>query len=292
LKTEKNNIDEMQKKTVIILTIFNPEIRTLLANIRTYEHQAAIIIVDNSPEPIDYNFKSVCIDYLTLGENKGIATAQNIALRKAIDEGYEYFIEMDQDTILTDGYVQKIIGEYLSLIKYDEQAFGVGPLAINSQDGLVYHNREQLKGIVNVRHTLSSGFFFSKKSVDLVGYKDDSLFIDLVDWEWCMRANSKGLKTYVTSELKIIHSLGEGHKSILGVKLGIPKAFRHYYQFRNTLELIFRNYIPINWKIVNLLKLIFKFFVYPILLPDKRKRLHFMLRGIKDGLLKIKGPLN
>ena len=291
MKDYKKNIDEIQNKTLIILTVFNPEIDKLLENIRTYANQAAIIIVDNSPEPIDYDFPAICVEYLILGENKGIATAQNIELRKAIDIGYEYFIEMDQDTLLTDGYVKKIISEYVSLVKYDKKPFGIGPLAINSKDGFVYHNRDKLKGIVSVKHTLSSGFFFSKYSTKVVGFKDDSLFIDLVDWEWCMRANSKGLKTYVTSELCIIHSLGEGHKSILGVKLGMPKPFRHYYQFRNTIELVFRDYIPMKWKMVNLLKLAFKLCLYPIVMPNKRKRLYFMAKGIKHGLLKVKGPL-
>jgi rhamnosyltransferase len=41
---------------------------------------------------------------------------------------------------------------------------------------------------------LSSGFFYSREVIEKIGLKNEDLFIDLVDWEWCWRARSKDTK--------------------------------------------------------------------------------------------------
>lgn len=276
---------KIKSETVILLTTFNPDMRILADNINSYNDQVdKIILCDNSPVPICLDNIKGNIELISLGCNKGIAYAQNISLVKAIELGYSYFIEMDQDSKLIEGYVIALMSDYLAISHNQANVFGIGPIAISEKDGSIYHNRGGLKGVFNVNHTLSSGFLFSKNSVEINGIKDEGLFIDLVDWEWCMRAKKNGLMTFVSSNVSITHSLGDKHINFLGKKLGVPRPFRHYFQFRNTIELCFRSYIPLSWKVNNISKLIFKFFTYPILLDKGLQRFKYICKGIFDGI--------
>ena len=278
------DILKIKKDTVILLTTFNPDMSILVENIDSYKDQVdKIIICDNSPNPINSETLNGNVELISLRGNKGIAKAQNMSLAKGLELGYSHFIEMDQDSKLSADYVKTIISEYLEISQNNTKVFGIGPLAISEKGGFVYHNRDGIDGIFEVDHTLSSGFFFSKCMVEINGDKDEGLFIDLVDWEWCMRAKSKGLSTYVSSNVNIFHSLGDKHINFLGSKLGVPKPFRHYFQFRNTLELCFREYIPLSWKIKNILKLIFKFIIYPVILDNGFQRFKYICKGINDG---------
>ncbi|EIO4105704.1 TPA: hypothetical protein ACGU4U_001496 [Vibrio vulnificus] len=277
-----NEIDT--EKVAILLTTYNPCVLSLSFNISTYIQQCGkIYLVDNSPNPFEYSLLPSSIEIISLRENKGIAMAQNIAYEAAKNDGYNFFIEIDQDSKLSENYVYDIFYEYTKIVEAHGPILGVGPVAISETQGLDYYGYGALEIPIPVEHTLSSGFFYSSQAVEVCGLKNENLFIDLVDWEWCMRGKSSGLPSFVTPNVKILHSLGEGHKVIGPFKIGVPKPFRHYYQFRNTILLSSMKHIPIYWKLKNILKIIFKMFIYPILLDEGKSRLRFMIKGIFDG---------
>jgi rhamnosyltransferase len=281
----------MHTKVAIIIVTYNPDIKELNNNISSYVFQSdLIVIVDNSTDKkiqnsIKNTFNTFAnITVITLEDNYGIAKAQNIGLKHAIENGYEYFIEMDQDSELTDNYIKNITKSYTSLLDSVGLVAGIGPIAVNKKDNSKYHNRDTSTHLIEIDKTLSSGFFLSKEALHRVGFKDEILFIDLVDWEWCWRAKSKGLKVYVDTTLTINHLLGEGHKNFYFFKLGIPLPFRHYYQYRNSLILSFRSYIPLDWKIkrmaIHLIKPIFIIFFY----DKKFERFKYIIRGVLHGI--------
>ena len=43
--------------------------------------------------------------------------------------------------------------------------------------------------------------------------------------------------------------IGNGHKKILFWEIGVPAPIRHYYQYRNSLDLMKIDYLSLNWKI-------------------------------------------
>ena len=61
------------------------------------------------------------------------------------------------------------------------------------------------------------------------------------------------IHTFVTKEVKMAHRLGEDRYHFLGKSIGIPSPIRHYYQFRNTLIMFNRSYVPLSFKIKYLL---------------------------------------
>lgn len=289
----------MTDKVAIVTVTFNPNINDLIHNISSYVNQTTlIVIVDNSTDSVSQNmiveefenYENIIV--LTLGSNYGIAKAQNVGFQYAIDNGYDYFIEMDQDTQLPNNYVKNIYHSYSDIISLDKSVAGIGPIAINKKDNSSYHDRDTVAKIIEVEKTLSSGFFTPISSLEVVGFKDESLFIDLVDWEWCWRANNKGYKVYIDTSLKINHLLGDGHKSFYFFKIGIPSPIRHYYQYRNAIELSKKDYVPLQFKLkrffIHLIKPIF----YVLFYDYKIIRLSYIFRGIKDGLLNITGKIH
>jgi rhamnosyltransferase len=286
-------------KVSIILVTYNPNILDLLKNILTYKNQTnSIVIVDNSDKlekqqaVFDTFNENNNIHVITLGNNYGIAYAQNIGIKHAIENGYEYFIEMDQDSQLLPAYVSNIYNSYIKLQKLGHKIAGIGPIAFNKNDNTQYHHRDAELDLIEVEKTLSSGFLSSKEAIKAVGYKDEKLFIDLVDWEWCWRANSVGYKVFVDTNLKIPHLLGDGHKNFMFFKLGIPSPIRHYYQYRNALLLNKVSYVPLIWKIkrtlIHLVKPLFFLFFY----NKKIERLKYIFKGIKDGIVGRSGRIS
>ena len=117
-----------------------------------------------------------------------------------------------------------------------------------------------------------------------MGYLDESLFIDGVDHEWCWRATSKGYVSGITSNVTLTHFVGQNEFKIFGIQIILSSPFRYYYQTRNWLWLMRRNYVPKRWKINTSIKRI----IYPLFFPfitKKWKEIYINIwRGVKDGL--------
>lgn len=231
------------------------------------------------------------VTYLPMDGNKGIAFAQNHGIQYAIGRGYEYFLEVDQDSSFPPDYVVKIINSYFELIASGELVAGLGPLAVRA-DGYIYDGYKNLAHIIRVDKTLSSGFFFPRSSFEVVGPKDESLFIDYVDWEWCWRSKGYGLSVFVDTNLKIEHMLGSGHKKIFCFDIGLPAPIRHYYQFRNSIYLFFRSYIPIGWRIKRVFVNLFKLPIYSFLVGEGRLRRMYIYMAFKDAASKKTGKIS
>lgn len=285
-------------KTAIIVTTYNAHIQQLTQNIRDYiEYASLVVICDNSTE-LDIHLKIQALSALSeriyvhsMGGNKGIAAAQNAGVQIAIAKGYQYFIEVDQDSTLPYQYTLNISRSYCQLVNQGFSVGGIGPIAVRSNDGYIYHGRAQHTGIVQVDKTLSSGFFYPLEAFKTVGEKDEGLFIDYVDWDWCWRASAKNLQIFVDTDLVLPHLLGSGHRKFLYWHVGIPAPFRHYYQYRNSLAMLRRAHVPNLWKFRRILINIFKIPFYLIFTDRRAMRSRYILAGIVDFFAGRTGPI-
>jgi len=121
---------------------------------------------------------------------------------------------------------------------------------------------------------------------------EEDLFIDLVDYEWCWRAEKLGFSTYVTNEVKMAHRLGEDRYHFLGKSIGVPSPIRHYYQFRNTIIMFNRSYVPLSFKLKYMLILPFKFFFFALFVNPRAVRFRMISKGIIDAFKGVKGDIN
>lgn len=288
----------MSDTVAIILTTFNPDLAMLKENISTYIFQVGIVILcDNSDDETALEIEKLCHEkakliYLSMNGNKGIAYAQNRGVEYAISRGFNFFLEIDQDSILPSEYVDKVLSTYFLLSNNNVAVAGVGPLARSKTQDFIYDNHHSESGIRFVDATLSSGFVYSKNAYYLVGDKDESLFIDYVDWDWCWRANKLGLKVAVDTSIEIEHMLGDGHKKILGFNVGLPSPVRLYYQYRNSLYMMQRDYVSFSWKLKRIIILALKVPFFLICTDRKKERLKYILQGCLGFIKKEKGKLH
>jgi rhamnosyltransferase len=284
-----------------IIVTYNPNIEELNENMQSVVHQVGgICIVDNSTDAALQERLSTFQDIesvhvITNKGNYGIAFAQNIGMKWALDNGYEAFFLLDQDSKLMEDTVFKLVNDYNSLVKQDKKIACIGPLAFDrdkSEDD-VYHNYgSNTDRIIKVQQTLSSGSLIPKNAFIEIGGMEEDLFIDIVDYEWCWRAEEMGYSTFVTNDVKMAHRLGEDRYHFLGKSIGVPSPIRHYYQFRNTLEMFKRSYVPLNFKIKYIVILLFKFFFFSLFVKPRAVRFRLMLKGTMDALRGVKGNIN
>ncbi len=290
----------MYKRIAALLVTYNPVIEDLISNIYSYHLQFdKIVLIDNSTveskqteiKNLIFFFKNIFIHQFF--ENTGIAKAQNFGMAYLTSLNFDFVVEIDQDSSLPLNYVSKITKSYYKIAKHDgNKIAGIGPLPFDSLNNEVYDGHAINVGIKFVQYTLSSALLINLNTFNLIGPKDESLFIDLVDWEWCWRAKKYGYLTYIDTDLIFNHTMGNRHISFLFFRFGIPVPLRHYYSFRNSLLMMTKNYVPLKWKVINLVKLIFKLLSYPILLDQRLSRLKYMLYGIRDFMKNKIGKFN
>lgn len=281
-----------------VVVLYNPSKNTL-DNINLYiDGLDKLYVVDNSDKETDLEFKNKKIEYIQNGENLGIAKALNIGANKAIKDGYEWLLTMDQDSILkekdldemkdfitkmkSDDYLQKILS-----VKYDELAL-VSPLHMTVMD----HNPEEVTGITSPMYVMTSGNIINLNIYKKIGGFKDWLFIDSVDLEYCLNIRKNNFKILRLNHIKMQHSLGEGIVKYIGKKKIYSlnhSPIRRYYIVRN------RHYV------YDMYKQEFKGFcklelsrtkteLAKILLfePQKIKKVSYMLKGYLDYKMGVK----
>jgi rhamnosyltransferase len=284
-----------------ILVTYNPNIDELKENIESVIHQVGMIcIVDNSTDDtLQQKVLALQLDkalhVISNKGNFGIAAAQNIGMKWALQKGFDAFFLLDQDSKLMEETVSKLVGEYNYIVSQNQNIACIGPLAFDRDktEEDVYHSYGSGdESIIKVQQTLSSGSLIPKHAFIQIGGMEEDLFIDLVDYEWCWRAEQMGFTTYVTKEVKMAHRLGEDRYHFLGKSIGVPSPIRHYYQFRNTLIMFTRSYVPFSFKLKYIPILLFKFFFFTLFVKPRSVRFRMISKGIIDALKGVKGDIN
>ena len=284
----------MLKKNIIAsIVTFNPDIERLSLNINAICNQVEkIIVIDNG----SHNIKSVKdtfenlvnkkLEFIVNNENKGIAYALNQALEYSINEGYEWLLTLDQDSVCDE----KIIHEFKKFIKTNKQINEVGILGPKIIDNNINYSNEIRKEcyIEEVDTVITSGSLINTEIAKKIGGFVDELFIDGVDFEFCLNVRLKGYKIYKVNNAKLYHELGKiKEHNILGIKLITTNhsAVRRYYYFRNKVY-IYRKYFKIfpKWVIRNILSSIKTGFLIVLFEEDKSSKINKSFRGINDGI--------
>ena len=286
-----------------IIISFNPNIINLSKLVDSISKQnIRIILVDNGSN----NFELIKLindaKFIFLGNNRGIATAQNIGIRAAIDTGADHVILFDQDSSISPYFINNLSKDYLYIKNnIDSHIAVIGPKLFNKKYNYFYKinqinsygMRKEIdisKCIDPTRTTIiiSSGSLISIEILCIVGFMRDDYFIDYVDVEWCFRAISKGYHCYISPNTVMEHMIGDYNLRILGKDLKIHSPFRRYFILRNTIYMIkdYR-YIPLLFSLRELVSgIIFQIFIIIFLKEKKVNHIKSLINSIIDGLLK------
>lgn len=289
-------------KVAAIIISYNPD-NNLLDSINLLINQVEkIIIVDNGSESEkkkninlikDINNEKIKIIFNQ--ENLGIATALNIGVKDALKQGYNWILTMDQDSKVSSNMIEKMFEVYSTIDESERKdILSIFPNFVDERIQSIEENSE-MNAYEYVDADITSGNLLKAEVFDRVGFFDDSLFIDLVDTDFCMRLNEENIKMIKVRDAILYHSLGESQtvKSIFGkFNTSNHSALRRYYMTRNRFY-TWEKYKDLNSFTLNRDKKLFKKEFIKIILGenDKINKIKMVFKGYKDYKKGIRGKL-
>jgi rhamnosyltransferase len=216
-------------------------------NLLSYVDQVGVLyVVDNTENP-DTSFVSTlesisATRYLPNSQNLGVATALNVGARRAIEDGYEWLLTMDQDSVATPGMVA-------TMLRCDAQRQGRNIGLISPFHVQVGGNRRKPRGpCTAVLTAMTSGNLVRLSAYVAVGPFLDELFIDQVDNEFCLRLHAAGFGVVEAGEAILSHRVGD----LRYYRLPLPAytsnhpPVRRYYITRNRFHVgrMYRDQFP------------------------------------------------
>ena len=275
---------------------YNPDIIRLKENIQAIVPQVdGIVVVDNGSRNIE-DIKTLCEEYKTCylfenHENKGIAAALNRGMKYLYHKGYEWAVSLDQDSVCPPDLIQ----HYLQYT--DIKSVGMISPTIVDRNAIDRDRKKilQKESYETCDWCITSGAFTNLEALKKAGWFDRSLFIDLVDYDVCLRIKKKGYKILRLKNTYLLHQVGNMEpKKILFKSISVwnHSSIRRYYYFRNCVY-IARKYH--NKKIAFECMKSWWIMMGKVILyeKDKAAKLKMLYKGTLDGLQgrmgKIKG---
>jgi rhamnosyltransferase len=249
--------------------------------------------------------KSFCkkIVVLPLGENRGIAGAQNIGITRARQMGAGYVVLFDQDSIPALDMIEKLVSVAEAQAALGIRVAAVGPRYLDERQnnpppfirikGLKLERQVciEANSVVEVDYLIASGCLVSVPTIGVIGGMREELFIDYVDIEWGLRARHAGYKLFGSCAALMSHSLGDEPIGFFGKKFPARSPLRHYYLFRNAVLLYKQPWLPLNWKLIDAWRLMLKFGFYALFAKPRLQQLKMMFLGLWHGLRGKAGKL-
>lgn len=275
------------------IVVFYPDIDRLKQNIEAVVPQVdKLYLVNNAPDDVERlhgviaENSSASIVWIYNDKNLGIAGALNQLMAAAESDGFEWILTLDQDSICSDGFVDKL---HTVAINYDGVAM-VAPRVVERgvvwEDGKTTARYDEVEDVV---FCITSGTLTNIASVKDIGGFDERLFIDEVDRDICIRLRRSGYRLLRVNAAELQHEFGDKlvHRRIFFkvYKYRNYSPFRVYYQVRNLVYMVRKygaDYKPYPaWRLV---RPFFTFFVKFIFEPQRLKRLSAFVRGYAAGL--------
>lgn len=296
-----------------IVVSFNPELDVLRREFELVAPQVdKIWLLDNaSSNALAPWIKGLGLggklELIQLAANLGLGAAQNMGVQRARNAGATHVLILDQDSEPMPDMVQRLLQACDDLQSSGVPVAAVAPVYADSATGpasgfvrlgwLDFKKQVALPGqsVVEADFVISSGSLIPVSVLDDIGPMDESLFIDHVDTEWCLRAQSKGYRLFGVPAARMVHTLGDKRTRIWFLRwrnVAYHAPFRYYYIFRNSFLLQKREYMPVKWRVAELLRCFKVMFFYGLFSKERMKCLHMMGNGIVDGFRGVTGPAN
>ncbi|MGC5628442.1 glycosyltransferase family 2 protein [Georgenia sp. Z1344] len=293
-----------------VVVTYSPDLERLDPLLTALGAQCArVVVVDNGPG--GSGLEAACerhgAELVALGENTGIANAQNVGIERAVADGATHVLLSDQDSLPAPDMVAELLA---GLDRGEGQGRGpvgaVGPVAgdVRSEtEELVYVSRRwgprrarpdevDDDGLIDAAFLIASGCLVPAAVLERVGPMNADWFIDHVDLEWGLRARRAGYRLLAVTTARLDHALGDSLVKLPGraQEVHVHSAFRTYFLARNTVLLLRSGLLPPAWA-VGYAVWLGKYVAFnSLLVPGRIDRARRMMRGVVDGVLGRTGP--
>jgi rhamnosyltransferase len=240
------------------------------------------------------------VELVSLEKNLGLAAALNLGARRAAEAGCSWMVTFDQDSTPRTGMMAALRAAHLR----NPAAAVIGPsiqdLVSGSKPYRWMRRHPRWPGLfqriacaggdlLEVTMVITSGSLVDLAVWQQLGGFDETLFIDYIDTDYCLRVIRAGRRVGVASEAVLDHRLGERRNvRLLGQEFRPTHhaAFRHYFIARNRVRILRRHALAVpHWALFDLSFACFNGFRVVAFEPEKSLKLKAVFLGTLDGLL-------
>lgn len=271
-----------KENTIVVIVTYNPtnSLSHLLDRCRQIAYKVVIVDNGSSNFVVQKNDENN-LEIVKSAENKGIAWGLNVGIRKALEYHPKWIISFDQDSLPA----LNILDAYNDVIKSSNEQIGL----ISGGFHLVTDKTTFPISYKNSIRLITSGMLHNVDVFERVGFYEEKLFIDNVDFDFVMRVHRSHFLTIEIQNDIIQHKIGNPIKRRWGnisVESSNHNAMRRYYQARN-LVYITRKYIwYYPFQIIN-----FNYYYFFKILPRMcfverplKSKIKSVCKGLWDGL--------
>jgi rhamnosyltransferase len=303
--------DHNTSKIVAVTVTYNVD-HSFEASLQSYLQQVALVVlVDNSTEIHAKELvNSIAREHperiflIQNGQNLGLAKAQNLGIKSALDMDADWVLLMDDDSSAEPHMVERLAlasqrhlmesGAAIFVPKYLEQSVNREAKFVTAPGGKYHWPRFAIEGfsgqpvLHNLFIAISSGSLIKSDLFDEIGLIRESFDIDYLDVDFCLRAISVGFKIVAVEDAELRHNLGEQTQHIfLGKKFLAwnHSARRRFTIYRNRTR-IWREYLfrfP-GFVFFDLLAVLMDLFRIVMFEQQKAAKLKSVLKGALLGL--------
>lgn len=267
----------LQRRNLAGIVLYNPDLSRLSENINAVIYQVdQLVLVDNGSMDQSHLPELAKIEKVVIvknDDNRGIAGALNQILKFAEEHRYEWVLTLDQDSVVS----KDIIGTYNQFVNKDS----LGMLTCNIIDRNFILCVEEDDGEIEM--CITSGSYVRVEAWrDIKGF-DESMFIDSVDFDFCLSLRKRNWKIFRTYKTNILHEVGKSKViKILGKEyLALNHSpLRCYYIIRNRVYIGRKHNMGFkSFKVI--LRLFYTVLIFE---QQKMKKLVMMIKGLLVGL--------
>jgi rhamnosyltransferase len=283
-----------------VIVAYNPDIDVLVrVLVETSRQVSRIVVVDNGSRSRLAGLLGPLQDVTIVRteENRGIAAALNLGVRRLAAEGHDHawVLTLDQDTLLHPGAVNSLLGS-LGLLDADtrDECGVVGlrhkPVVVPRGPWRWAEHRCQVRdlgnGLRERRLLITSGNLVRREVAETIPY-EEPLFMDQVDYAFCATVRSRGWRVLEYTSTLMNHEVG---KSVVvrGMARRYETGQRLYYIVRNSTLLLQRRQLPLSVYVAQLLSWTWSYLIVngPSAVPRESA---ILLAGLFDGILRRLG---
>lgn len=188
------------------IILYNPDINRLRDNIESIQKQVDIVYCYNNNSENTYLIEKLIEKYSNVvlindSVNSGIPMAINKIADIAIENNYTWLLTLDQDSICPADMIESF-ERYINISDIGI----ICPLIVDSRRPK-YNKPKEPISIVDF--CITSGSFMNLDVFKKLGGLDSTLFIGLVDDEYCYRLRLNNYKILQINDAVLDHELGE-----------------------------------------------------------------------------------
>ena len=263
---------------------------------RVIPQVSRVIVVDNSSKPCVTEWlddaASSHVEITTNAQNVGLASALNQGVRRATALGCAWALTLDQDTLVDDDIVERLI-EIYRRCSVSEKVGVIGSNARSKGSGrLLIQCRQGAEPFIEAKTVITSGSLVSVPICQDIGPFREDFFIEGIDLEYCLRVRRQGYAVLCSCRPLITQIFGKGQeRRFFGrvVVVDNHEPWRYYYRLRNFVHILRSYFWQEPWwsleTLISYAKMLIKIALYE---TSRFAKFGAVARGIRDGIVNEK----